>query len=123
MVVEGPVFSRWLGRFRVFRYEVRCWPEGTIYDASWAAGGPRRITDSVQTAQRVLEVLSSMPARVWGRRVPEADDMWNSNSTISWVLTRSGLGTEALSPPPGGRAPGWDAGIYVAWDEMNAEHG
>jgi hypothetical protein len=35
VVVEGPVFGRPLSRLRVFRYEVRCWPEGTIYDASW----------------------------------------------------------------------------------------
>jgi hypothetical protein len=28
VVVEGPVGSRQLGRWRVFRYEVRCWPEG-----------------------------------------------------------------------------------------------
>lgn len=123
VVVEGPVFSHWLGRLRVFRYEVRCWPEGTIYDASWAVGGPRRITDGVETAQNVLDVLSSMPSRVWGRRVPGADDMWNSNSTISWVLTRSGIEADALSPPSGGRAPGWDAGIYVALAKSGAEDG
>lgn len=123
VVVEGPVFSRWLGRFRVFRYEVRCWPEGTIYDASWAVGGPKRIINDVQVAQRALEVLSSMPPRVWGRRIPEADDMWNSNSTISWALIRSGVEATTLSPPPGGRAPGWDAGIWVALAEMGAGNG
>lgn len=120
VVVEGPVFSRWLGRLRVLRYEVRCWPEGTIYDASWAIGGPTRITDDIQAAQRVVEVLSAMPSRVWGRRVPEANDMWNSNSTISWVLTRSGIAAANLSPPPCGRAPGWEAGVYVALAEMGA---
>jgi hypothetical protein len=26
VVAEGPVGSRWLGRFRAFRYEMRCWP-------------------------------------------------------------------------------------------------
>jgi hypothetical protein len=123
VVVEGPVFSRRLGRLRVFRYEVRCWPEGTIYDASWAVGGPKRITDDVQAAQRVLEVLSSMPPRVWGRRVPEAGDMWNSNSTVSWALTRSGVEAEALSPPLGGRAPGWGAGVCVALAEIGAGNG
>ena len=120
VVVEGPVFSRWLGRLRTFRYEVRCWPEGTIYDASWAVESPKRITNDVQVAQRALEVLSSMPPRVWGRRVPEADDMWNSNSTISWALTRSGVEATALSPPPGGRVPGWQAGICVALAEIDA---
>lgn len=119
VVAEGPVFGRSLGRFRTLRYEVRCWRGGTIYDASWAVGGPRRISDDRQMAQRCLRVLSSMPARVWGRRVPEADDMWNSNSTISWVLTRSGIDAAALSPPSGGRAPGWGAGISVASGEMD----
>lgn len=120
VVAEGPVFSQCLAQFRVFRYEVRCWPDGTIYDASWAVGGPRRITEDVHTAQRVLDVLPSTPSHVWGRRVPGANDMWNSNSTISWVLTRSGVEAEALSPPPGGRAPGWDAGIHAASTEMDA---
>jgi hypothetical protein len=40
--------------------------------------------------------------------------MWNSNSVISWLITRSGLPIEAVHPPTGGRAPGWDAGIVVA---------
>lgn len=123
VVAEGPVFSRCVSRLRALRYEVRCWPEGTIYDASWAVGGPKRITDDLQVAQHVLEVLSSMPSRVWGRRVPEADDMWNSNSTISWVLTRIGLNAAAQSPPIGGRAPGWEAGICVALAEMRGGNG
>src|SRR4051794_34209011 len=30
VVVEGPVGSQVLGRLRAFRYEVRCWPGGSI---------------------------------------------------------------------------------------------
>jgi hypothetical protein len=33
---------------------------------------------------------------------------------ISWLLSRSGLDTERIRPPRGGRAPGWDAGLAVA---------
>src|ERR687892_65226 len=33
---------------------------------------------------------------------------------IAWVTARSGLETEAIQPPPGGRAPGWQAGLVVA---------
>jgi hypothetical protein len=40
--------------------------------------------------------------------------MWNSNSSISWLITRAGLPVESIDPPAGGRAPGWDAGIVVA---------
>ena len=40
--------------------------------------------------------------------------MWNSNSVVSWLIVRSGLDVDAIELPPGGRAPGWDAGIVVA---------
>jgi hypothetical protein len=40
--------------------------------------------------------------------------MWNSNSLISWLIARSGLDVEAVHPPAGGRAPGWDAGLVMA---------
>ena len=32
VVVEGPVGSRWAGRLRVFRYEIRLWSGGGIPD-------------------------------------------------------------------------------------------
>lgn len=117
VVAEGPVFSPLLGRLRAFRYEVRCWPEGVIFDAEWAAGGPRRICDDIDTATRVLEVLPHVPTHVWGRTIDGTRDMWNSNSTISWALTRSGLDVAQPDLPPGGRAPGWQAGIAVAHRE------
>lgn len=118
VVAEGPVFSRRLGKLRLLRYEVRCWPDGTIFDASWAVGGAIRVSNDVDAARRVLSILPTMPPRVWGRRVPEAADMWNSNSTISWALTRSGIDVDAIPFPTGGRAPGWVAGIQVALREM-----
>ena len=40
--------------------------------------------------------------------------MWNSNSMISWLIARTGLDVDAITPPAGGRAPGWDAGVVVA---------
>jgi hypothetical protein len=40
--------------------------------------------------------------------------MWNSNSAIAWLITRAGLDAEAIQPPTGGRAPGWNAGLVVA---------
>jgi hypothetical protein len=62
VLVDGPVACRRLGRWLVFRYEVRCWPDGVI----------------------------------------------------AWVLARAGLPTDAIPPPAGGRAPGWQAGLAVA---------
>ena len=40
--------------------------------------------------------------------------MWNSNSVVSWLIAAAGLPTDDLRPPPGGRAPGWDAGLALA---------
>jgi hypothetical protein len=114
VVVEGPVGSRWAGRFRVLRYEVRRWLGGTIPDIAEAVASPQRLSDDPDVARRVLDVLGSVPTLVWGRDELRAGEMWNSNSVIAWTLARSGLPVEAIEPPLGGRAPGWDAGILAA---------
>jgi hypothetical protein len=114
VVAEGAVGSRHLGRFRVFRYEVRRWPGGSIPDLVHAVASPVRITDDDELVRRSLETLESVPAPVWGRDELRTGDMWNSNSVVSWMLTSVGLVRAAGSPPPGGRAPGWDAGVRVA---------
>ena len=114
VVAEGAVGSRWAGRFRVFRYEVRRWHDGAIPDLAAAIDSPVRVTDDPDTARRVLEVLPLVPTPVWGRHELAAGDMWNSNSVVSWTLARAGVDMAALRPPRGGRAPGWDAGLAVA---------
>ena len=40
--------------------------------------------------------------------------MWNSNSVVAWLLARTGLPVDEITPPPGGRAPGWRAGLVAA---------
>jgi hypothetical protein len=40
--------------------------------------------------------------------------MWNSNSIVAWLVARAGLDADAIVPPMGGRAPGWNAGLLVA---------
>ena len=40
----GPVGARWLGRFRSFRYEVRCWRDGEIPDVAEAVASPQRVS-------------------------------------------------------------------------------
>ena len=114
VVVEGPVGSRRITRFRVFRYEVRRWRDGVIPDVLEAVASPQRLSDDEHRARRVLDLVSSVPALVWGRDELGMGEMWNSNSVVSWLLARSGLPTEAIRPPVGGRAPGWDAGIVTA---------
>jgi hypothetical protein len=114
VVAEGPVGTKWAGRFRVFRYEVRCWRDGRIPDVDQAVASPVRLAGDVGLARRILELLPSVPTPVWGRDESGAGEMWNSNSVISWVLARSGVDLAVVRPPSGGRAPGWDAGLIVA---------
>jgi len=114
VVAEGPVGSRLAGRFRIFRYEVRLWLNGHIPDVVEAVDSPRRLTQDDDRARRVLETVARVPTPVWGRDELATGDMWNSNSVIAWVIARSGIDTDPIEPPEGGRAPGWNAGLEVA---------
>jgi hypothetical protein len=114
VVAEGPVGSRLLRRFRVFRYEVRSWRDGAIPDVTEAVESPRRLTDDPEIAARLLALVPSVPTRVWGRDELHVRDMWNSNSLVAWLLARSGVDIDGVQPPAGGRAPGWRAGLAAA---------
>jgi hypothetical protein len=114
VVVEGPVGTRLTRRFRLFRYEIRRWREGVIPDIAEAVCSPVRVADDLDQARLILELVPSVPPLVWGRDERHTDDMWNSNSVISWLLTRSGIDAGNIHPPPGGRAPGWRAGVAIA---------
>jgi hypothetical protein len=114
VVCEGPVGSPLLGRFRAFRYEVRCWPGGAIPDIAEAVGGPHRLSADAERAAAVLSRLRQVPALTWGRDELGAGEMWNSNSLVAWVLAGTGHDLSAVTPPAGGRAPGWAAGLALA---------
>ncbi len=114
VVAEGAVGARWAARFRIFRYEVRRWREGVIPDLAEAVESPQRLSDDAGQAQRLLDLVPSVPTPVWGRDELGAGEMWNSNSIISWLIVRSGIAAETIPLPKRGRAPGWEAGIAVA---------
>lgn len=114
VVLDGPVGLRWLGRSRYFRYEVRCWRNGTIPDIAEAVGGPQRLSSDPLRAERLLAVAPQFPNATWGRDELGAGEMWNSNSLVAWLLARSDHDMRAIVPPEGGRAPGWSAGSVVA---------
>jgi hypothetical protein len=120
VTVEGPVGNRHFGRFRVFRYEVRRWREGTIADIDQAVESPRRLSHDEDQVRHVLALAGSVPAHVWGRDELRLGEMWNSNSVISWLLTTAGLPAAEIHPPMGGRAPGWASGVIVAERMMQA---
>ncbi len=114
VVSEGAVGSRRAGRFRIFRYEVRCWRGGVIPDVAEAVDSPQRLTDDPEAGQRLLDLASRAPRATWGRDELGTGEMWNSNSLIAWLVVRSGLPVESIRLPAGGRAPGWHAGLVAA---------
>lgn len=114
VVVEGPVASRRLARLRTFRYEVRRWRDGVIPDLAEAVASPQLLSDDPLQARRLLDLVASLPTPAWGRDELATGEMWNSNSVVAWLLTRTGLPAGAIHPPTGGRAPGWHAGVVTA---------
>ena len=114
VMAEGAVGSRWAGRFRIFRYEVRRWRDGAIPDVGEAVESPQRLTGDPLLGRRLLDLVPAVPRLVWGRDESEAGEMWNSNSVISWLIDCSGLDADSIHVPAGGRAPGWRAGLVVA---------
>jgi hypothetical protein len=122
VAATGPVGSRWAGRFRIFRYEVRRWRDGVIPDVGEAVDSPRRLTDDPKCAHRLLDLVPSLPTPVWGRDELAAGEMWNSNSVSSWLIAHTGLDAESIQPPDRGRAPGWKAGLVVARRQQAQQH-
>ena len=121
VVAEGPVAAVWARRLRIFRYEVRRWRDGVIPDIAEAVESPQRLSSNHDVAQRVLDLVPDVPTAVWGRDELRAGEMWNSNSVISWLVSLSGLPTDAITPPLGGRAPGWNAGLVIARRQQTRE--
>ena len=114
VVGGGAVGTRWAARLRIFRYEIRCWRNGTIPDLHYAVDGPVRLTSDVSLVRAVVDAVPSVPTPTWGRDELRAGDMWNSNSVVAWLLAVTRLHTHAGEPPAPGRAPGWHAGITIA---------
>ena len=114
VVAEGPVGTRWAGRLRIFRYEIRRWRGGQIPDVDEAVESPRRLTGDPALAKRLLDLVPQVPTPVWGRDELSTGEMWNSNSVTAWLIARSGIDLGSIQPPAGGRAPGWQAGLVIA---------
>jgi hypothetical protein len=118
VVADGPVGTRAAGRFPLFRYEIRRWRDGVIPDLAEAVDSPQRLTDGLDAARLLLDLVPQVPTPVWGRDELAAGEMWNSNSLTSWLIVRSGLDVDSIHIPAGGRAPGWRAGIAIGRSEV-----
>lgn len=114
VVLQAAVGAVPMARWRTFRYEVRRWRDGVLPDSAAAIGGPQLVGTDLAQARRLLDLTASVPPLVWGRDQQGVGEMWNSNSVISWLLARSGLPMGEIDPPPGRRAPGWQAGLAIA---------
>ena len=114
-VAEGSVGMQGGGVFACFATRSAAgetgWRDGRIPDIDEAVDSPQRLSTNSERAALILELVRHVPTVVWGR---DELNMWNSNSLTSWLIARSGLDTGHISPPPGGRAPGWHAGLAVA---------
>jgi hypothetical protein len=78
VVAGGSVGMSWLGRFRLFRYEIRRWRGGTIPDLAYAVSGPVRVAADVVRARQVVDLVPHVPTPVWGRDELRTGEMWNS---------------------------------------------
>jgi hypothetical protein len=113
VVQTGPVGLRWLARSVLFRYEVRCWHNGVLPDATEAIS-TTLVSSLASQSRQVLDMVPQVPALTWGRDELHAGEMWNSNSLTAWLLARSGHDMTGIVPPANGRAPGWRAGEVLA---------
>ena len=110
----GPVGLHFLGRSRLFRYEVRSWVGGEIPDRAAAVTDPLRIPLGACQAEELVARVSEAPLWTWGRDVLGIGDMWNSNSLVAWLLETSGVDTASIGAPPPYRSPGWLCGRAAA---------
>ena len=69
VVAEGAVGAQALGRFRLFRYEIRSWRDGIIPDIAEAVESPRRLSDDLELAQAAARTRAAgADARLGPRR-------------------------------------------------------
>ena len=103
----------------LFRYEVRRWRDGMIHDLAEAIESPLRLSDDPDCARRLLDLVPEVPTPVWGRDDLGAGEMWNSNSMISWLITRAKLDVRRSTLPRMDAPRGWQAGIVIAGRDMS----
>ena len=124
VVAEGAVGSRWAGRFRIFRYEVRRWRGGVIPDVDEAVESPQRLTDDPDArAARARPRSPGSHGRLGSRRARSGRDV--ELQLGDRLADRAQRPPRRVDPPPGrwarsrvacrarGRAPRDDARLCL----------
>jgi hypothetical protein len=75
VVSEGSVGLRAAGRFRLFRYEVRCWPDGVIPDVAEAVESPQRLSVEPEHARRLVDLVPRPDPGLGPRRTRRRRDV------------------------------------------------
>src|SRR3954447_2305492 len=102
VVSEGAVASPRLARLRLFRYEIRRWHDGRIPDIAEAVDSPQRLTEDPAVAQRVLDLVPSVPALVRPRGIAQRRHV--ELQLRDRVACRSSRDRRGTRRPPSGRA-------------------
>ena len=98
VVAEGAVGSRPLGRFRLFRYEIRCWRAGRIPDVADAVDSPQRLSEDPGVARRACSRSRSRQAsRSWSGAATSCERVRCGTPTRSSPGWRSGPGSTPAS--------------------------
>ena len=114
VVAEGPVGATWLGRFRAFRYEVRCWPGGRIPDVAEAVESPVR-ANAQATAELEFHISPAPSSSLPQVRTGISRNIASTAATVAGSeVVRTGHDMDTVVPPQGGRAPGWTSGLVLA---------
>jgi hypothetical protein len=66
VVLVGSVGSAVLERLRPFRYEVRCWRDGLLFDREPGVVGPQRLSRGFGQAARLVELTGCIPISYGG---------------------------------------------------------
>ena len=115
VVSEGPVASRWAGRWRIFRYEVRLLARRL--DTGRRRGGRQPAATNERSScgtPAARARAAGADADVGTRRVLRGGDVELELAESPGSLSAAGSRLASIRPPAGGRAPGWNAGVTVA---------
>lgn len=110
----GPIGGHWIAHWHLFRYELRRWRDGVIPDIGEAVDSPQRLSSDPAVAKRLLDLLPEVPFLCGAATSSAAVTCGTRTRKLPGCLPARALMSIPSSRPPGGRAPGWHAGLVAA---------